>query len=272
MELKDLYSKYNIVSNGLQRSYVISVNERRYDMENTSPVCLAISVDRAWDYPEDVSKTLTIHRFNQNSWLRLIETLALYLQEKAPKPKEELLAFKVEWSDAVIFSDYKAFANMVEFGDLYLSVNFTATHSSWIIGDLLDFYGVAKHGCDLTIHRAPIAEPKEVLDYIEDLRKKEFKEYLISICGLNEDKADVIINSFKVFNKLLAKMTASYYNFFLFDDATSLSNCKSKLILNIDKYVSFSESQKKSMKKYLDYYTDYYTSLKKKAKKNSGRP
>ena len=118
MEAKELFAKYNCVTDGLKRNYMMSVNERRYDMESTEPVELSIHVDRSWDYPGDDSKSFAIHRFTNNSWIRLIEAVALYLQEKAPKTKEELLAFRTEWSDAIIFSDYKAFTNMVEFGVL----------------------------------------------------------------------------------------------------------------------------------------------------------
>lgn len=266
MDAKELFAKYNCITDGLKRNYMMSVNERRYDMESTEPVELSIHVDRSWDYPGDDSKSFAIHRFTNNSWIRLIEAVALYLQEKAPKSKEELLAFRTEWSDAIIFSDYKAFTNMVEFGELYLSVNFTATHSSWVIGDILDFYGIAKHGCDLIFHRVPLTEPEEIRNYIEELRKKEFKEFLINNKNLDEEKADKIVNSFKAFNKMLAKMAYNFGNFFLLDNATSLSNLKSKLMIDIDKYAVLTDKQKNTMRKYLDYYTDYYTMLKKRAK------
>ena len=264
MEAKELFAKYNCLTDGFKRNYSMSVNERRYDMESTEPVELSIHVDRSWDYQDDDSKSYTIHRFTNNSWLRLIEAVALYLQEKAPKSKEELLAFRTEWSDAAIFTDYNAFANMVEFGDIYLSVNFTATHSSWIIGDLLEFYGVAKHGCDLIYHRVPTSEPEEIRNYVEELRKKEFKGFLMNNKQLDEEKADRIVNSFKAFNKMLSRMAYNFGNFFLLDNTTILSNLKSKLMIDIDKYAALTDKQKNSMKKYLDYYTDYYTMLKKK--------
>ena len=266
MDAKELFAKYNCITDGFRRDYTMSINERRYDMESTEPLVLSIHVNRSWDYPEDDGKSFTIHRFTNHSWVRLLEAVALYLQEKAPKSKEELLAFKTEWSDAVVFSDYKAFANMVEFGDLYLSVNYTSNHFSWIIGDLLDFYGVAKHGCDLVYHRVPMVEPEEIRNYIEELRKKEFREFLINNKKLDEEKADKIVNSFKAFNKMLARMANNFGNFFLLDNATMLSNLKSKLMIDIDKYAALTDKQKSSMKKYLDYYTDYYTMLKKRTK------
>lgn len=183
MGLEELYKKYHVLSDGLQRRYIINTNERRYDLEYATPIELHICVNREWENPNDESILITTnpkyHVFMSRSWVQLLRTLATYLQDKAPKTIDELVDYRTEWSKAPIFSRTKTIDNMVEISEgLYFSVNYTAVHSTWIIGDLLNFYGVG-FGV-LVIHKTPKYEPKEITDEIDSLRRKEFKEYLMN--------------------------------------------------------------------------------------------
>ena len=266
MKDNNLFQKYGFLTNGFNRQYVSHVNERKYDFENTTPNQLQILVPSQWENPKSHDVNPSLKTFNETSWLRLVEALFNYLQDKTPKAKEELLSFRTDWSKAANFSETKTIDNMVKVEDLYMSVNFTSTHSTWFIGDILKFYGV-KNGY-LFIHRAPIAEPKEIVDIVLQTRKEGFRKYLIDKCGKSEEKANKIISAFNVFNKILSKTTSSYYDFFLFDNTLSLSNYKSRMMLDITKYVVWSDSQIATARKYLDYYSNYCTALMKESKKH----
>ena len=263
----DLFQKYGFLTDGFARQYVSHAKERKYDFENSVPKKLQILAPEEWDNPSSFSVNPLLHTFDATSWVRLIEALFNYLQDKAPKSKEELLAFRTDWSKAAIFAENKAIDNMVQVGDLFMSVNFTATHSAWFIGDLLTFFGI-KTGY-LFVHRAPIAEPKEIVDLVINKRKQGFKNYLMLKCGKSLESADKIIAAFdNSFNKILQKMSSSYYNFFLLDRTMYVSNLKSKMLIDINKYVAWSDSKKELARKYLDYYSNYCTLLMKEAKKH----
>ncbi len=263
----DLFQKYGFLTDGFARQYVSHVKERKYDFENTTPNKLQILVPEVWDNPSSYGVNSALHTFETSSWLRLIETLFNYLQSKSPKSREELLEFRTDWSKALIFADYKAFNNMVQVGELYMSVNFTATHSAWFIGDLLNFYGI--NTGYIFVHRSPIAEPNEILERVLNERKEGFKKYLIFKCGKSVESADKIIAAFdNSFNKILQKMSSSYYNYFLLDSTMYLSNLKSKMLIDINKYVVWSDSKKEVARRYLDYYSNYCTTLMKEAKKH----
>lgn len=271
MDLKELYKKYHIISDGLQRKYVIDVCERRFDLDFVTPIEIVIIVPSDWcgERLEFGIECAPIYqkRIENRSWVQLLKELVIYLQGKAPKEKEELLTYRTDWSKAAIFSETKTIDNMVEIEEnLYFSVNYTATHSSWIIGDLLTFYGI-KEGY-LVVHRTPNAEPKEVREAVGKIRREEFKRMLMYWLGKDKEKADRIIRSFDVFNKILVKMGTSYNDFFLFDETLALSNYKARLLKDYYKYTKWDEKQLKAAQKYLDYLTDFYTKLKKTSKKS----
>ncbi len=267
--MKDLefLQKYGLLTDGFARQYVSHINERKFDFESSTPKQLQILVPQEWVNPSSTSVNPALCTFSASSWLRLVEELFVFLQSKAPKTKDELLAFRTDWSKAKIFSEFKAFQNMVPVEDLFLSVNYTATHSVWIIGDLLNFYGI-KTGY-LFVHRAPIAEPREVVEMILKQRKDGFKKYLMFKRGKSLENANKIISAFdNSFNKILSNMSSSYYNFFLFDSTQYLSNYKSKMLIDISKYTVWSDAKKETARKYLDYYSDYCTMLMKESKKH----
>ena len=267
MSLEELYEKHHVLTDGLQRRYVINTNERRYDLDFVTPIELVILVPREWEEESSfiISPAVVNKKFENRAWVQILKELVIYLQSKSPKTKEELLAFRTDWSKAPIFSDFKSIDNMVEIGEgLYFSVNYTATHSTWVIGDLLNFYDVGLGY--IVVHRTPAAEPQEIRDEIGRIRRIEFKGFLMSNCGKDEEKANKIVKNFEVLNKILGKMGTSYNDFFLFDETLSMSNYKAKLLKDSYKYVSWNESQLKTVRKYLDYLTDYYTKVMKESK------
>ena len=271
MDLKELFKKYNILTDGLQRRYVINAFERKYDLDYVTPIEIGILVPNEWE--ETTSDTGIVYKgsyhkvFENRSWVQILKEFLIYLQSKEPKTKEDLIAYRTDWSKAAIFSASKTIDNMVEIEDgLFFSVNYTATHSTWIIGDLLSLYGI-KYGY-IVVHRTPAAEPKEIREVVGTIRREEFKEYLCQRCGKTEERADKIVKNFEVLNKILNKMGTSYNDFFLFDETLALSNYKAKLLKDLYKYVNWDDKQIKVVQAYLDYLTNFYTKLKKESKGN----
>ena len=260
-----------MLTDGLERRYVISTMERRYDLENVTPFELVFLVPTKWEKePDSYIPPLMNKKIESRSWTQLIKELVIYLQEKSPKSKEVLLEYRTDWSKAPIFTTGKAIDNMVKIdGDLYCNINHTATHSSWLIGDLLRLYDLNLGF--IIVHRPPEAEPEEIKKEIGDMRRKEFKEYLISVYGKSEESANKIIKNIDVLNKILVKMGTSYNDFFLFDSTVMLSTYKSKVLLNIRKYVAWEEKQIEKAKRYLDYLSNYYTKVMKEAKNHKDR-
>lgn len=269
-----VFSKNGVLTDGLERRYVINTFERKLDLDSVTPIELVLLVPSDWN-KSITSECKTINpqvvRFKQNSWNNLLKDLITYLQNGSPKTREELLNFKLDWSYAKVFRETKDIYNMVKLDNgLFFSLNHSANHSQWLIHELITFYEI-NYG-QLLVHRPPLSEPKEVTDYVKESRISGFKSYLIDNKNLSEEKAEKIISVIdKVFNKALLKLykcKTAYNDFFLFDNVTLLSNFKSKFLEGALYKLSWNDGQIKTAKKYLDYLTDYYTVLKKNARNN----
>ena len=265
MELEELHKKYGVLTDGLQRRYVINVMDRPYYLDFATPFELSVLVPKEWESDNSSTNKYVQKNFIHRAWTRILEELVLYLLEKAPKPKEELLAFRTDWSKAAVFGDYKMFSNVIKLReDLYLSINYTSTHFMWVIGDLIKFFDL-EYGF-VVVHKTPEVEPREIKEELGKIRREEFKDYLISKYQKSEESADKIINNIGSLNKVLTRIGTTYNDFFLFDDATALSNFKSRLLLDYRKYTSWNDHQLETAQRYLDYITCFYTMLKKEAK------
>ena len=272
MDYKELCIKYGIRTDGLKRIYTQYTYNRRFDMTSTTPVSLIMYVDPEWGKTIPFKMSFTgnpvLKTINANSWSGLLTELVLMLQKNNPKPKEELLSLKFDWTDTQLFRETKDIVNCLELDNgLYFSFNYSANHSSWVIDELLQLYDI--NLAVLLIHRPPFSEPKEVVTEIKQMRIEQFKNYLSSDCGLDEEKADKIINSVNnAFNKVLVKSGWSYNDFFLFDDTKILATYKSKFIKELPYVTSWNDKQIKTANRYLDYLTDFYTTLAAEAKKH----
>ena len=267
MVSNSIFAKYNCLTDGFHRLYLIDISERKFNIDYSYPFKLQFEVKKDWDEIGCEGNELIIHTFLSSSWVQLCKDVTCYLQAKNPKSKEELLAFKSNWFDKPVFSETKYTTNMGEFEyGLFLNLNHSSTHFSWIICELLTFYGIEKG--KMLIHIPPQFEPEEIKQEVRGQKEKGFKEFLIKEQNLLEDKADKIINAIKVFNKILNKMGTSYNDLFVVDDTIALSNCKARLLKEYPKYVNWTDSQVRTARKYLDYMTSFYTKLSKTGKKN----
>jgi len=242
MSLEALLKKYQAVQYVIGRYYYCSLDSRPWILDFTTPFLLIVEEES----------------FFEKAWTKLIKDLAVYLQQKYPKTKQELLEFRTEWSKASIYSEIKSFTNMVELEPtLYLSVNYTALHSAWFVQDLLDFYSIDKNDCLLIVHKPPKAEPMEIQIALEESVIEDFKMYL-QHKGLDMEKSERIVKGLKAVNRIMAKTNYSYNNFFLFDNINFFSTYKSKFMQEKEKYALLTEKQKNAIRRYLDYLAGYF--------------
>lgn len=247
--LDELFAKHNILLNKTERIYAQSLVERDYNLENTTPFCLVVD-----GYLE----------LREKAWTKIVKGVATYLQSNYPLPLEELYNFRTKWSKAAVFGPTNFLNNCACVApNLYVSVNFTSLHSLWFVQDLFELYKVDLSNCYLLIHRSPYAEPIEVQNYIIDVVKESFTNYLISERDKKPEIAQKIVKNIEYLNKILEKVSRSYFNFFLIDSPITLSNLKSRLLIDHGKYVAWSEKQLASARNCLDYYTDFFREIGK---------
>ena len=234
----NVYEKYGVVVKNKERFYVETLYERDYLLEGATPVYLLIN---------DIY-------ISDRTWIGLLPKIANYLQKKYSKSVDELLSFRTQWSKQAVFSDVEKINYSLAFDRVYLNTNHTAIHSVWLIQDLLDYFGVNKEMTTLLIKRPPSIEPKEVKDFVKQQVKEEFKSFLIDK-KLEEKAINNVINGIEILNTYLQKITKTYNDFYLLDNSLVFANCKSRLLKNIHKYVSWNEKQLTAAKKMLDLYT-----------------
>ncbi len=232
----------NVVFYNKKRYYIEDLAERDYSLENTTP------------YQIEIFNNI----IEESSWGGLLCKVTNLCIEKSPRPIDELLNFSVQWTKASIFSENaKTNYKLLDLG-VYLNCNHTALHSCWLLQDLLDFYGIDKSSVRLLIHRPCSAEPTKVKEYISKRFKSGFSAFLLEKHQLSEEISQkILLNIEKHLNPILAKVSKSYTNFFLFDDNTTLYNY-SKRVREIIAKSKYEERSKKVLNTYLDFILEYY--------------
>jgi len=238
----NVFEKYGVIEKSRERFYKENLLDRDYYLEGTTPVYLMI---------DDVF-------ISDRTWVGIIPKIALYLQNKDPKNLDVLLEFRTSWSKAQIYSCEPRTNYSPVFDGLFINTNHTALHSVWFIQDLLDFYLIDKKNTYLLIKRPPSIEPKEVKDYVKNVIKECFYDYL------KEKKYDDamiirIIKGIESLNKFLVGISKTYNDFYLFDNTLVLANYKSRLLKEINNFSNWADTQKQTAKKYLDIYTGFCT-------------
>lgn len=233
----------NIVFKGKRRYYIEDLSERDYYLENTTPYQLKI-----------MDNTI-----EATAWGVMLCRLTVLLLELFPQYRKNILLFKCPWSKAVAFSNEpKTNYKKIEEG-LFLNCNHTALHSCWFLQDLLDFFSIDKASVSFLIHRPSSAEPKRVKEYIEKRFKKGFAEFLITHYQKSEENANkAIINIEKHLNPILASISRSYTNYFLFDDNATMHNYIKKTRGIIGNSIKHDVKAKEILNKYLDWLISYY--------------
>lgn len=233
----------NVVFEGKRRYYIEDLTERDYSLENTTPYQLEI-----FD-----------HAIEEHSWGHLLCKTAELLLDLFPEYNDKIISFRCPWSKAQMFS-FEARTNfkLLKSG-IYINCNHTALHACWFLQDLLDFFGIDKSTVSFLIHRPSSAEPKKVKDYVEKRFKRNFAEFIKSEYGKPDEYAEKVIRMIeKYLNPMLAKISKSYTNLFLFDDNATLYNYIKKIREQINSSLQFNDKGKYALNKYLDLLVKYY--------------
>ena len=235
-----ILEKHNIILKGNERFYIENLNERDFVLEGATPVYLLID-DKY---------------ISERSWIGIIPKLAIFLQSKNTKTKQELLNYRTEWTKSQIFSEDKRINFKPVFDGLYINTNMTAVHSVWLIQDLLLLFGEDISKVTLLIKRPPSIEPKEVRDYVKSEIKMHFADYLRAK-KMDQESITKVISGIETMNKYLAKISKPYCDFYLLDNTYTIANYKSRFIKDCSKYVNWTEKQMLLVKKYLDLFTSF---------------
>ena len=118
--------KHRIVYISNRHYYDIDLTIHNFDLENSTPLYLNVEGFEIYE----------------NAWTNLLFEIIQYLIDEFEFSKEELLDFKLEWSNAKLFTEktrtnYRALSN-----GLYVNCNHTALHSCWVIQDFINFCGI----------------------------------------------------------------------------------------------------------------------------------
>ena len=240
----DIYEKYKIhVING-RSYYEYNVDEKLPLLDNTIPYYFKYNDIEIYD----------------NRWMMMALKIVQELDKRNPKTDDYLLNIKYSWSKTEVFSKIKR-TNYTPFRDLYLNTNHTSTHALMSIQCLLRAYDVDPKECYLLINRHPIAEPADVREYIIDRERRGFSKSLLAR-RFGFTRVSKILSNFDVVNKLLAKTSPNFDNFYLFDDYNYFTNYKSKVIEKANLVYQDKPQNIVLVKKYLDYYDDYLRNKK----------
>ncbi len=233
----------NVVFEGKRRYYIEDLTTRDYTLENTTP------------YQIDILGNV----IEENSWGNLLCRVSNLLLKLYPEYIEKITDFRCPWTKAVMFSlEQKTNYKPIEHG-LFLNCNHTALHSCWFLQDLLDYFKIDKGSIHFLIHRPCSAEPKNVKEYIEKRFKNGLIDFICSRHNKSKEYAQKVIGNIeKYLNPMLAKISKSYTNFFLFDDNATLYNYVKKVREAIAQKLNFEEKAKMVLNKYLDYLVEYY--------------
>lgn len=240
----DIYEKYKIhVING-RRYYEYNVDEKLPLLDNTIPYYFKYNDIEIYD----------------NRWTMMALKIIQELDKRNPKTDDYLLNIKYSWSKTEVFSKIKR-TNYTPFRNLYLNTNHTSTHALMSIQCLLRAYDVDPKECYLLINRHPIAEPADVREYIINRERRGFSKSLLAR-RFSFLKVSKILSNFDVVNKLLAKTSPNFDNFYLFNDYYYFTNYKSKVIEKANLVYQDKPKNIVLVKKYLDYYDDYLKNKK----------
>ncbi len=207
-------TKYKIVFVDKHRYYYEDLSKRDYSLETTTPFSLEFN-----------GKS-----FLDTSWKQLLLNVFTELLKDDPTKKDELLKYKMHWNGKYPFSSQQG-KHYYEIGEgIYLLCNQSALHACWLLREVLQMFDVDLSKCGFIIHRPPYAEPYECRKFYEEKTRNAFKYYYINLLGKTEEKADRVLRNIDKLNKLLAKFSKAYDNFYLIDNNGIFASYKAKFV------------------------------------------
>lgn len=102
-----------------------------------------------------------------SAWNRITVEILAAIDNLYPKSEEDLLKIHYYWTKTDVFSREKK-TNFIQYKNLYVNTNHTASHAMMNIQGLLKAYGVPLDECQFIIRRHISAEPSEVREYYKN--------------------------------------------------------------------------------------------------------
>lgn len=144
---------------------------------------------------------------------------------------------------------------------LWVNCNHTALHAYWLLKDLLDFFGMCKDAAELVIHRLPSAEPGPAKLYFKNKCNADFKDCLSISKDKSPESIEKIVRNIDAYlNPMLAEISNSYIDFFLFDSFAYCYNYAIKVRPSIKKS-RWNERSKATLNRYLNSLVEFYRVL-----------
>lgn len=192
-----------------------------------------------------------------SAWNRMTIDILAAIDKLNPKTEEELLKIHYYWTKTDIFSKEKK-TNFIQYKNLYVNTNHTATHAMMNIQGLLKAYDIPLEECYFMIRRHISAEPLEVREFYRAKTIADFKEYL-ALMSLDEERIGKISNNVLSVNKyFLSKISSGFNDFYLFDNYYYFTNYKIKVIEYITTKTYLEEKKQGAVKRCLNYLDNFY--------------
>lgn len=102
-----------------------------------------------------------------SAWNRITVEILAAIDNLYPKSEEDLLKIHYYWTKTDVFSREKK-TNFIQYKNLYVNTNHTASHAMMNIQGLLKAYGVPLDEYQFIIRRHISAEPSEVREYYKN--------------------------------------------------------------------------------------------------------
>lgn len=213
--------------------------------------------DYLLEYATPYQLTLFEYTFTERAWGNLLSKAADALLTLHPEKLPTLFGFRCDWTKQAIFFD-KERTNCKKVRDgIYVNVNHTALHSCWLLGEMLDFFGVDRSDAILLLYRPSGAELKEVKSFLTAHVKGEFERFLLEK-GESDSRAKLIISTIdEKLNPLLRKISQSYDDLFLIDDLAIYSTCMSRVKKEVEKTSTIHSLRKPTVLGYLDLLGEF---------------
>jgi hypothetical protein len=233
----------NVVFFGKRRYYVEDLSKRDFHLENTTP------------YQIKILDNLII----ETSWTNLVCKVAQLLLTLYPEMETNIFDFRCDWTKAKMFSTEQKTNYKKVKDNLFVNCNHTALHSCWLIQDLLNYFKIDTTQVYCLIHRPCSMEPQKTREYIEKRFIGGFKDFIIIQLNKDDAYAEKVISFFyKCLNPMLARISRSYTNFFLFDDMATLYNYLKKVRDAVDAHPNSDKKIKGVLNHCLDLLLAYY--------------
>lgn len=238
--------KYNIKYIDGTRCYQIDMTERHFNLEFCSPRELIIDNKSIYE----------------NSWIHMLQRLFNYLFYKHGTSINDLLVFKVDWSNQIIFSKTKE--NILYYGplenNLYFNGNHTSTHQLWIVQDLLSFLGESTKDVILFVKIPPIKEEKEVIEYYKEKNLEILKYFLEKRLSFDKNNFEKFMIFLNKIDSIFEKFYKNQVSLLLLETKLTYSSYKSRFLERLKKSKGFTKYEK-NFKYVLDQLTLFYAYL-----------